>query len=304
MSRVDEIHKQLNNHRRRLQILKEQQALQGIAVDPKIPLEIQDIETEIATLEVELQDTQTADENTVEIEPKQTENDVGNGKRKKRVNRTEIIGIMLTALGVMVAVFACIPVWLPLIWPAPTPMAQVTNTLPPEITSTHTPLPPSLTPPSTPTPAETVTPGALLGGQEYCIQNVLSQQESQGKQYLGYNDQTAEVVLHDKCASGEKWEFELQSDQVFCIQNVLGQQEGHPKQYLGYNNQTAEVVLHDKCASGEKWEFELQSDQVFCIQNVLGQQEGHPKQYLGYNNQTAEMVLHDKCGSGEKWIIN
>jgi len=55
MPKLDEIEKLITNYNRRLQKLKEQKALYGISVDPKIPLEIEDIEAEIAELQAELQ---------------------------------------------------------------------------------------------------------------------------------------------------------------------------------------------------------------------------------------------------------
>ncbi len=55
MSRKEDIKKLIVNHRRRLQKLKEQQALQGLAIDPKILLEIEDIETKIEELQTELE---------------------------------------------------------------------------------------------------------------------------------------------------------------------------------------------------------------------------------------------------------
>jgi RIO-like serine/threonine protein kinase len=54
MSRQDDVKKLINTHSRRLQRLKEQQALAGISVDPKISLEIEDIESEIEKLQAEL----------------------------------------------------------------------------------------------------------------------------------------------------------------------------------------------------------------------------------------------------------
>ena len=48
--------KQIIYHRRRLNLLKEKKARQGINVDPEIIIEIEDIETEIAELEIQLKD--------------------------------------------------------------------------------------------------------------------------------------------------------------------------------------------------------------------------------------------------------
>ncbi len=55
MPKLDKIKKLITNHERRLQILREQEALHGISVDPKIPLEIEDIEAKITELKTELQ---------------------------------------------------------------------------------------------------------------------------------------------------------------------------------------------------------------------------------------------------------
>ena len=55
MSRQDELKKLISEHNRRLQKLKEQQARQGVSVDPKIPLEIEDIEAELVDLKAELE---------------------------------------------------------------------------------------------------------------------------------------------------------------------------------------------------------------------------------------------------------
>lgn len=53
-SRENDIKQLIFNYQRRLQKLKEQQALHGISVDPKVPIEIEDIESEIAKLQAEL----------------------------------------------------------------------------------------------------------------------------------------------------------------------------------------------------------------------------------------------------------
>lgn len=44
----------ITNHKRRLQLLKEQEALYGISCDPRILIEIKDIEAKIADLQSEL----------------------------------------------------------------------------------------------------------------------------------------------------------------------------------------------------------------------------------------------------------
>jgi hypothetical protein len=65
VSREDDIQQLIINHQRRLQKLREQQALQGLSVDPKILIEIEDIEKEIEKLEIEL--TNVATKTQVEI---------------------------------------------------------------------------------------------------------------------------------------------------------------------------------------------------------------------------------------------
>ncbi len=54
MSKVEDIQNLITSNQRRLQILKEQQALTGISTEPKIVLEIENIEGELAKLQIEL----------------------------------------------------------------------------------------------------------------------------------------------------------------------------------------------------------------------------------------------------------
>jgi hypothetical protein len=54
MARRDDLQKLIQTHQRRLQKLKEQQAVQGINVEPHIVIEIEDIEAELDKLQVEL----------------------------------------------------------------------------------------------------------------------------------------------------------------------------------------------------------------------------------------------------------
>lgn len=55
MSRQDDLRKLISLNIRRLQILKEQQAIYGISVEPRILIEIENIQAELATLQAELQ---------------------------------------------------------------------------------------------------------------------------------------------------------------------------------------------------------------------------------------------------------
>ena len=54
MSPEDHIKKLITNYTRRVQKLREQQAIEGISIDPKILIEIEDIEAEIEKLQKEL----------------------------------------------------------------------------------------------------------------------------------------------------------------------------------------------------------------------------------------------------------
>jgi hypothetical protein len=65
VSRQDDIKKLITNHQRRLQKLKELQALQGLSIDPKILIEIEDIETEVKELQTELKELETITELSV-----------------------------------------------------------------------------------------------------------------------------------------------------------------------------------------------------------------------------------------------
>ena len=49
---IENLQRLKTNHQRRLQVLKEQEALQGLSVEPKIPLEIEDIEEKIGRLQL------------------------------------------------------------------------------------------------------------------------------------------------------------------------------------------------------------------------------------------------------------
>ncbi|MFC1975783.1 hypothetical protein ACFLXQ_05255, partial [Chloroflexota bacterium] len=54
MSRKDDLQKLINNHKRRLQKLKEREALKGLDVEPEVTIEIEDIEKKLNKLQPEL----------------------------------------------------------------------------------------------------------------------------------------------------------------------------------------------------------------------------------------------------------
>jgi hypothetical protein len=56
MSNQDDLKKLITDYAKRLQKLKEQKAIAGLSVDPKIPIEIEDIESEIESLQVQLRE--------------------------------------------------------------------------------------------------------------------------------------------------------------------------------------------------------------------------------------------------------
>jgi hypothetical protein len=66
MSRQDDIKRLIINNSRRLQKLKEQLAFEGTSADPKISMEIEDIETEIEKLQAKLKEIE--DKNQANIE--------------------------------------------------------------------------------------------------------------------------------------------------------------------------------------------------------------------------------------------
>ncbi|KAA3655948.1 MAG: hypothetical protein DWQ04_32500 [Chloroflexi bacterium] len=63
----DDCRKLIKNYRRRLQILKENKALQGISTPPEILLEIEDIESEIEKLKEELNKINLDNEDSITI---------------------------------------------------------------------------------------------------------------------------------------------------------------------------------------------------------------------------------------------
>jgi hypothetical protein len=67
MSRQNDIENLITNHSRRLQKLKEKQALVGLSVDPHILLEIEDIEAEISRLQLELDDLEHGTKSSSQI---------------------------------------------------------------------------------------------------------------------------------------------------------------------------------------------------------------------------------------------
>ncbi len=56
MTGRNDIKKLIHINNRRIQALKEQKAMQGVSVDPKIIIEIEDIEAELEKLDVNLKE--------------------------------------------------------------------------------------------------------------------------------------------------------------------------------------------------------------------------------------------------------
>lgn len=69
MSRQTEIQTLIRQHNRRLQRLKEQRAVEGISVDPKIVIQIEDIEAELEQLRAELATLPKDDETATSTPP-------------------------------------------------------------------------------------------------------------------------------------------------------------------------------------------------------------------------------------------
>ncbi len=73
MSRKDEIQRLINHHSRRLQKLKEQQAIQGLNVHPQILMEIEDIQEEIQQLRIDLTSLTEEDEHEQPLDTETSE---------------------------------------------------------------------------------------------------------------------------------------------------------------------------------------------------------------------------------------
>jgi hypothetical protein len=70
MSRIDEVKKLIETYQRRLQKLEEQKALYGISADPRISLEIEDIQKKLVELRAQLDLRQIRTKHGLIIEPR------------------------------------------------------------------------------------------------------------------------------------------------------------------------------------------------------------------------------------------
>jgi hypothetical protein len=55
---IENLKSLISKHKQRLQILKEQEAIQGLSVDPKVPIEIKDVEMKIKQLQAKIKSLQ------------------------------------------------------------------------------------------------------------------------------------------------------------------------------------------------------------------------------------------------------
>ncbi len=86
MSHRNNIKRLITNYNRRLQKLKEKQALQGIDVDPDVVIEIEDIEVEIEKLQAELKEIDSRAEPPAEVEVIPSGGDQGKPYRLSRLS--------------------------------------------------------------------------------------------------------------------------------------------------------------------------------------------------------------------------
>ncbi len=68
MSHQEDIKALIVAHNRRLQILKKQRATQGVSTEPKIIIEIEDIEADLVKLHTELKKTEDAEPSSLQVE--------------------------------------------------------------------------------------------------------------------------------------------------------------------------------------------------------------------------------------------
>lgn len=98
MSHLSEIKKQINYHNRRLQKLKEQQALFGARTDPHILIEIEDIEVQLDILQKKLKELQ---------EESEVESDSYSAHQRftKLISKKYIAGIITVMIGIIATLF-------------------------------------------------------------------------------------------------------------------------------------------------------------------------------------------------------
>lgn len=181
MSRLTDIEKQLITHNRRLQKLKEQQAFQGISVDPKIPMEIEDIEKKIAGLRVERQNlvkkqNSTSESSSTHFEelPKEdetpdqkTESPLASKSKKSLLDkfRDQVwggIGAIVTIIGVIVATLTLYVTVYPFDDPTTTPTSTLTAISTEAVTPTPTPTPVLASTPTSSPVSPSITPNSSL----------------------------------------------------------------------------------------------------------------------------------------------
>lgn len=112
MSHQDDIRQQIAAYNRRLQLLKQQQTKMGISVDPKIVIEIEDIEAEIEKLQAELNEQ----EDITQMASQPKSNDTSIRPQKARSVKNTIWGLpQVWWVPIVVALIGLIAVIIPLV---------------------------------------------------------------------------------------------------------------------------------------------------------------------------------------------
>jgi hypothetical protein len=139
MSRQDATKKLIDINQRRLQKLREQEAIYGKSVDPSILLEIEDIVDRLKALQSELVNLESSDRSVSfpDSRPKETTKKESNPPSNPFSLRNILAGIMITIIGGVILAF----------------IIQEGRFAPPTPTATHT-----ITPTSTDTPTGTPAP--------------------------------------------------------------------------------------------------------------------------------------------------
>ncbi len=201
MSRQSDIQKLINEHSRRLQKLKEQQAQYGNSADPSIAIEIEDVEKEVERLQNELAHLNSYPSSTSFIVEQVEQTDIETGKPSS-------LSVIFGRFGkIIVAVATIVPCVISLcaffgigsvtdwtmgsssqeivLQPTPMPTDRPANTNTPVLPSpTHT-LPPLPTNTPTPIAIPTATPEQVIAPAELLrsCQEILGNGQSYGDDY-------------------------------------------------------------------------------------------------------------------------
>lgn len=164
MSSQKDIEKLIRGYTRRLQKLKEQQAIQGISVDPKIPLEIEDIEAKIENLQNKKNDTSNTIELGLSDTPTPSRSKVkilqNASKTSPRKIDPTIMVAVITLIGTIITAVLASPVLIALIPRTPPPTVLPQNALPSPTSEPNRPTPTLI--PTIPLPLLTLSDVSII----------------------------------------------------------------------------------------------------------------------------------------------